>query len=125
MNRRALLQASSLTVAGLWLGACSTSSSADVGVAPGVHRSTATFTSAAMRGVRVTYEVLLPPGRTSARGLPLCLVLHGRGDDHRAVVNVVHLDAALAAVTKAGAPPIALVSVDGGADAYWHQRTGW
>jgi S-formylglutathione hydrolase FrmB len=78
------------------------------------------FHSAA-RGVQVGYQVILPPGRAAA-GLPVCLVLHGRGDDHRAAVNLLHLDKALATVTKGGAPPIALVAVDGGDHTYWHRR---
>jgi S-formylglutathione hydrolase FrmB len=52
----------------------------------------------------------------------VCLVLHGRGDDHRAAVNVVQLDSALATITRHGAPPIALVAMDGGDHAYWHRR---
>jgi len=80
------------------------------------------FRSAARRGVTVDYQVLLPPGHASVSGLPVCLVLHGFGDDHHAAVKLVHLDTALAATTLAGAPPIALVAMDGGTDSYWHPR---
>jgi S-formylglutathione hydrolase FrmB len=66
--------------------------------------------------------VLLPPGHPTGAGLPVCLVLHGKGDDHRAATKLVHLNVALASVTKSGAPPIALVAVDGGHDTYWHLR---
>lgn len=66
--------------------------------------------------------MLLPPGVKSAAGLPVCLVLHGRGDDHRAAVRLVHLDRALATITHQGAPPIALVAMDGGDHTYWHRR---
>ena len=66
--------------------------------------------------------MLLPPGVKSAAGLPVCLVLHGRGDDHRAAVDLLHLDRALATVTHQGAPPIALVAMDGGDHTYWHRR---
>jgi S-formylglutathione hydrolase FrmB len=48
--------------------------------------------------------------------------MHGRGDDHNAAVKLVHLDTALAEVTRDGAPPIALVAVDGGSNTYWHLR---
>ncbi|MCW2546607.1 MAG: esterase [Mycobacterium sp.] len=81
------------------------------------------FLSTARKGITVGYEVLLPPGHAIAAGLPVCLVLHGRGDDHRAAVNLLHLDQALATITLAGAPPIALVAVDGGSDSYWHLRS--
>ena len=93
-------------------------------MAKGVTTRTETFRSAARGGIAVTYEFLLPPGHDSPRGLPLCLVLHGRGGDHSHAVTEVHLDHALATVTKAGAPPVALVSVDGGDHSYWHRRAG-
>jgi enterochelin esterase-like enzyme len=71
----------------------------------------------------VTYQILLPPGATTPAGLPVCLVLHGRGDDHRAAVRLLHLDRALATITREGAPRIALVAVDGGDHTYWHRRS--
>jgi S-formylglutathione hydrolase FrmB len=80
------------------------------------------FRSAARKGITVGYQVLLPPSHSNIAGLPVCLVLHGKGDDHRAAVNLVHLDKALAAVSRAGAPAFALVAVDGGLDTYWHLR---
>jgi S-formylglutathione hydrolase FrmB len=83
----------------------------------------ASFVSAARKGVTVGYQVLLPPGHVSIAGLPVCLVLHGRGDDYRAAVNLLHADKALATVTAGGAPPIALVAVDGGSNTYWHRRS--
>jgi S-formylglutathione hydrolase FrmB len=81
------------------------------------------FRSAARKGINVGYEVLLPPGHSSVTGLPVCLVLHGRGDDHRAAVSLLHLDQALATMTRGGAPAIALVAVDGGTNNYWHRRS--
>ena len=59
---------------------------------------------------------------TSPRGLPVCLVLHGYSDDHRAATKLVHLDRALATMKRQGVPPIALVAMDGGFDTYWHRR---
>ena len=88
----------------------------------GLTSQTDSFSSSARKGTLVTYQVLLPPGHTSAAGLPVCLVLHGMGDDHRAATRLLHLNVALAAVTRAGAPPMALVAVDGGHDTYWHPR---
>jgi len=118
VNRRTFLQLAGAATGGA-LAACSSSAA---GVAAGVVVSTTTFRSAARRGQSETYQVLLPPGVTSAAGLPVCLVFHGRGDDHRAAVRLVHLDRALATVTHAGAPPIALVAMDGGDHTYWHRR---
>ncbi len=121
MKRRAFLRLAGAAAGGMTLAGCSSSGSGP-GPAPGVSVSTATFRSAARRGQSETYQVLLPPGVRSAAGLPVCLVLHGRGDDHRAVVRVVHLDRALAALSQRGAPPIALVAMDGGDHTYWHRR---
>ena len=49
-------------------------------------------------------------------------MLHGYSDDHRAATHLIHLDRALATITRQGAPPIALVAMDGGFDTYWHRR---
>jgi S-formylglutathione hydrolase FrmB len=54
--------------------------------------------------------------------LPLLLELHGRGDDHRAVLGSHHLDAFLSAAIRTGIAPFAVVGVDGGDHSYWHQR---
>jgi pimeloyl-ACP methyl ester carboxylesterase len=51
------------------------------------------------------------------------LVLHGYSDDHRAATRLIHLDRALTTITHQGAPPIALVAMDGGFDTYWHARS--
>jgi S-formylglutathione hydrolase FrmB len=56
-----------------------------------------------------------------SRGLPICLVLHGRGDDAERAVGLLGLDTALAAAVQSGVPPFALVTVDGG-ETYWHRR---
>jgi S-formylglutathione hydrolase FrmB len=77
-----------------------------------------TFRSAA-RGRQVSMVVVTPAG--GGRGLPVCLVLHGRGDDARRAVGLLGLDILLPAATLAGVPPFALVTVDGGT-AYWHRR---
>ncbi len=119
VNRRAFLRLAGGATGAAALAACGSSGHA---VAKGAAGPTVTFRSAARRGQLETYQVLLPPGATSGAGLPVCLVLHGYGDDHRAAVNLVHLDRALATVTHQGAPPMALVAMDGGADTYWHRR---
>jgi enterochelin esterase-like enzyme len=119
VNRREFLRLAGVAAGGAALAACSSSGQR---VAAGVAASTTTFRSAARRGQSETYQVLLPPGVKRAAGLPVCLVLHGRGDDHRAAVRLIHLDRALATITHQGAPPIALVAMDGGDHTYWHRR---
>lgn len=87
----------------------------DRGAAPGpVTR--ARFRSAA-RGRDVGWVLMLPPGYESPAGLPLVLVLHGRGGTAASAVDEIHLDRHLAALGR----PLALASVDGG-DGYWHPR---
>jgi S-formylglutathione hydrolase FrmB len=126
-GRRALLQSAGAGLFAAGIAACDStralalpapSASPSAAVTPAVQ----SFRSAARRGITEDYQVLLPPGHTSVEGLPICLVLHGFGDDHRAAVKLVHLDKALTTMTNAGAPPIALVAPDGGTDNYWHAR---
>jgi S-formylglutathione hydrolase FrmB len=74
----------------------------------------------ARRGTDVRWGVGLPPGRPAA-GLPVVLVLHGRGADARSGFDALHLQAFLADHVRRGGRPFALVSVDGG-DRYWHPR---
>jgi S-formylglutathione hydrolase FrmB len=79
------------------------------------------FASSA-RGRRVGLAVVYPPGRRVTAGLPVCLYLHGRGGDHRDVSGRrIGLPWILADRVRAGAPPMALVGVDGGTG-YWHRR---
>jgi enterochelin esterase-like enzyme len=74
-------------------------------------------------GVDTRVLIAVPPGADPARpaGLPVCLVLHGRGggaDD----TERLRLPGFLADAVAAGAPPFALVAVDGGFSSYWHPR---
>ncbi|MGN6243861.1 MAG: alpha/beta hydrolase [Motilibacteraceae bacterium] len=87
-------------------------------VAPGpLERST--FRSA-RRGRDVAWTLALPPGHR-ADGLPVALVLHGRGDDDRTAFDVLGLHRFLAAHLAAGGPPLALAAAAGG-QGYWHPR---
>jgi hypothetical protein len=83
------------------------------------------FDSAARLGTRVGWAVSHPPGTDpdSRTGLPVVLVLHGRGVDHTAAFreNYLGLGHVLAAAVRAGVPPFAVAAVDGG-DSYWHPR---
>ncbi len=80
-----------------------------------------TFRSSA-RGREVGFAVVYPPGAGPGDGLPLCLYLHGRGGSHRNVADTpMGFPWFLADRVAAGAPPMALLAVDGG-NAWWHRR---
>lgn len=79
------------------------------------------FTSRAC-GRDVSWQLALPPGHAAADGLPVALVLHGRGGDAAAAFAGLALGGYLADVVAAGTPPFALASVDGGDHGYWHRR---
>jgi len=73
------------------------------------------------RGRDVGWSLALPPGR-AASGLPVALVLHGRGEDHSSGFARLKLHQFLAAYTRTGGTPFALAAVDGG-NGYWHPRS--
>jgi S-formylglutathione hydrolase FrmB len=99
------------------LGACNVDAPVpDVAAGPIRYSS---FASKA-RGTQVTWGLALPPG-TPATGLPVALVLHGRGDDARSAFDELGYAEFLADHVRRGGEPFALVAVDGG-DAYWHPR---
>jgi hypothetical protein len=75
---------------------------------------TAEFTSKA-RGRSVTMAVMTPAGADRA-GLPVCLVLHGRGGSARGMVEL-----GLPRFLTAAQRRFALVALDGG-DSYWIAR---
>lgn len=68
----------------------------------------------------VTWGLFLPPG-VAADGLPLALLLHGRGGSAHAAQDLLHVESFLADHVRRGGAPLAVVSVDGG-DRYWHPR---
>jgi enterochelin esterase-like enzyme len=78
------------------------------------------FVSRARGGVRTGFSIAYPPGGTSA--LPVLVVLHGLGNDHRTAMSPhLGLDRFLAAGVRDGMAPFAIASVDGGTT-YWHRR---
>jgi pimeloyl-ACP methyl ester carboxylesterase len=80
------------------------------------------FVSKARGGVRTGWTVARPPGASGE--LPVLVVLHGLGGDHRtAMTPHLGLDRFLAAGARTGLPPFAIASVDGGRT-YWHRRAG-
>jgi hypothetical protein len=72
------------------------------------------------RNREVTMQFAVPPGVASG-GLPVALVLHGRGGDARTAFDDLHYDRFLAAYVKGGGAPFALATADGGTG-YWHPR---
>jgi S-formylglutathione hydrolase FrmB len=85
------------------------------------------YTSSARRGAATEYVVALPPGveyarlkAAGAKPLPVCVLLHGRGDTARSLVEIGY-DRFLALAVAAGVPPFAIAAIDGG-DRYWHAR---
>ncbi len=74
------------------------------------------------RGRDVPWLLAVPPG-VPPDGLPVVLVLHGRGGTAWSAFAELGLHHALAAHVAAGGRPFALVSLDGG-ETYWHPRAG-
>jgi S-formylglutathione hydrolase FrmB len=81
--------------------------------------TTRRFQSAA-RNRTVELVAMTPIGATAGQ-LPVCLVLHGRGNSAQGMVPL-GLPQFLTAAIRAGMPPVALVAVDGG-DSYWIANT--
>jgi len=86
------------------------------------------FRSAARGDADTGWVLALPPGvafdRLKAPGrqpLPVCVLLHGRGDSATSLVDIGY-DRFLAGATMTGVPPFAIAAVDGG-DRYWHRRS--
>lgn len=77
--------------------------------------------SSSARKTTVGWSVATPPG-VPVHGLPVALVLHGRGCDHTTAFSELRLQDFLAAYVAGGGRPLALASVNGGANTYWHPR---
>jgi S-formylglutathione hydrolase FrmB len=74
------------------------------------------------RARSVGYALAYPPGAKAGARLPVCLVLHGFGDDFRSPFDGLHYHRLLAAAVPSGVPPFVLASIDGG-QAWWHPRS--
>jgi hypothetical protein len=74
------------------------------------------------RGRDVTVNTMAPAGH-APDSLPKCVALHGRGGDANWVVGL-GVPKFLTAATRAGIPPFAVISVDGGPDTYWVENHG-
>ncbi|OBK71804.1 alpha/beta hydrolase-fold protein [Mycobacterium sp. 1274761.0] len=80
---------------------------------------TGSFVSTARGGIETKWAIALPPGRFT-RPLRTVIALHGRDMDAEGVM-AMGVEAGLAELAKAGYPPFAVVSVDGG-NGWWHRR---
>jgi S-formylglutathione hydrolase FrmB len=81
-------------------------------------RISGSFISGARGGVLTNWIIARPPGQTGP--LRPVIALHGvRGNANQ--VMSFGVEDVLAELVKAGRPPFAVVSVDGG-DSYWHRR---
>jgi Putative esterase len=101
------------------MGACEVDAVPSPGTVGAI--TTGRFTSSA-RQREVGWSLALPPGHAAPSGLPLALVLHGRGEDHTSGFDQLKLQQFLAAHVRAGGTPFALAAIDGG-DSYWHPRS--
>src|SRR4051794_16894811 len=71
----------------------------------------------AARGRTVGFWTAVPPGHGAGQGLPVCLVLHGRGETARSLPGM-YLAAYLSAAVRSGTPPFALAGADGGSQGW-------
>jgi S-formylglutathione hydrolase FrmB len=77
------------------------------------------FDSAHRLGVRTGWSVIYPGQRVEP--LPVLVALHGLGGTHRTWITELGIDRFLVAAVRAGVPPFAIATVDGGTT-YWHPR---
>ncbi|MDI2030823.1 alpha/beta hydrolase-fold protein [Saccharopolyspora sp. TS4A08] len=122
LSRRALLAgAAGLTAAGLGLTTDSTSAPVEQRVSLAKNVSVERIYSQARK--QAVDMVVIHPKGVDPRGLPVCLMLHGRFGD--ALDSVSGLPMWLSNSVAAGRiPPFTLLSVDGGPNNYWHRRPG-
>ena len=103
-------------------GACSVPPPTVSFSAPGPSVSGRFFSRARRRAVG--YTIAYPPGYRPGSPLPLIVVLHPYGSDHRHPLTGMSLPHALALHTGGEPlPPMAMVSADGG-DRYWNPHPG-
>jgi len=104
-------------------GACSVAAPDLAPDAPPGPQVSGTFYSAARNRV-VGYTIGYPPRRRPGSELPLVIMLHGYGGNHvDALFGLSPAQAVALRVGGAPLPPMALVTVDGGAG-YWNPHPG-
>ncbi len=77
------------------------------------------FASRDRLGTRVGWSVIYPGPRPEP--LPVMVSLHGLNGDHTTAVTTLGLDRFLPAAVRAGVPPFAIATIDGG-NTYYHRR---
>jgi putative esterase len=87
-------------------------------VAPGLVVD-GSFVSRDRLGVRVGWSVIYPGPRPEP--LSVMVSLHGLHGDHTTAVTTLGLDRFLPAAVRAGVPPFAIATIDGG-NTYYHRR---
>jgi fermentation-respiration switch protein FrsA (DUF1100 family) len=103
-------------------GACSVISAAPTYSTPGPSMS-GSFDSKA-RNRTVAYTIAYPPGHGPGSSLPLIVMLHGFGGNHKnAVAGMTPAQAIALHVDGRPLPPMAMATVDGGGG-YWNPHPG-
>lgn len=87
-------------------------------VTPG-HVTSGTFVSRRRLGAETGWSIIYPSRRPER--LPVVVALHGLGGDHRTWIDELGVDRFLVSAVRAGVPPFAIATVDGGTT-YWHPR---
>jgi S-formylglutathione hydrolase FrmB len=88
------------------------------------HVVTGSFSSSHMRNGLVDFAICYPYWPRLNDNLPVVLALYGRGDTYQTALSPdeVGLQKAQAAVVASGIPAFAIVTVEAGPTAYWHDR---
>jgi S-formylglutathione hydrolase FrmB len=103
-------------------GACSVTATTMTWATTGPSRSGAFFSKARNRSVG--YTIAYPPGHDRGSALPLVVMLHGYGGNHRtALASLTPAQAVALHVGGRPLAPMAMVTVDGGGG-YWNPHPG-
>jgi predicted esterase len=103
-------------------GACSVATTTLTATATGPSMSGTFYSKARQRSVG--YTVAYPPGQAQGSVLPLVVMLHGFGGDHRTALSSMTPAQAMALeVGGRPLPPMAMATVDGGGG-YWNPHPG-
>jgi enterochelin esterase-like enzyme len=122
-SRRELLRVAGTVAGGLALGTVTGRPTAHAEPArpsgTGPSYLTGSFSSPARGGAQTTWAIARPAGATGK--LRPVIALHGRNGNATGVMDM-GVQQGLDQAVKVGWPPFAVVSVDGGANDYWHHR---
>jgi enterochelin esterase-like enzyme len=79
------------------------------------------FVSSHRLGTKVGWSVIYPGPQPQPQPLPVMVSLHRLGGDHTTAVTELGMDRFLPVAVRAGVPPFAIATIDGGTT-YWHPR---